>query len=211
MKDFVCLDWHLFLLAEGRYDILTAQSSVRSVALAAAVWDMLDAGILWGIPGKSFTAARPLPEKLEMLQPVYTLIAKGQATRPNLLCEAFFSEEDPPAKALSKAVIHHLITTNQLNRKTLEVTPVARAELIKRVRSAALDPMPSSTDTALLVALDRSTFLRDGYFHGKGEELHLSHRLRNLQNKPPLAAGWSMPELLRQFFLYDQGRTHDKL
>ncbi len=207
MNSSVCVDLHLFLLAEGRHDILTARPSIRTVALAAAVWDMLDAGLLWGVPGKSFTAAKPLPAELDMLRPAYDIIAQQHAMRPGALWQAFFSKDDMPADALSEAVINHLAAKDVLKKDTLQVTPVARAEIVKRVRHAALGPTPSPTDAVLLIALDRSTFLRDGYFHGRSEKLHLRNRLRSLQKSPPLAAGWSMQQLLQQFFLYDQWRS----
>lgn len=207
MTSSVCVDLHLFLLAEGRHDILSARPSIRTVALAGAVWDMLAAGLLWGVPGKSFTAAKPLPPELDMLEAAYDIIARRHATRPGALWQAFFAADDTPADKLSQAVVDHLAESGVLNKDTLEVAPVARADMIKRVRHAALGPTPSPNDAALLLALDRSTFLRDAYFRGRSEKLHLSNRLRSLESSPPLAGGWSMQQILKQFFLYDQCRS----
>lgn len=202
MKPSVCIDFHLFLLAEGRHDLITARPSIRTLALATALWDLADAGILWGVPGKSFRVVSQLPSDLAPLKPVYDFIE--QTARPSSLYRSFYADNMASARALSEDIIRFLATYRNIDEHTWVVPEMVYDILIQRIRKAALGDIPNVTDQALLLSLNRATFLKEKYFHGRSEHLHLRNRLKDLAKTPPRAAGWSMQKLMSSFFLFDE-------
>lgn len=225
MKPSVAIDLHLFLLAEGREDVLLARPSARTVVLAAGLWDLLDVGACWGVGGRHLTVVRSLPEEWAPLRALYDVMQPLGTARPLTIWRAFFASvavdsqglqwgtfPPPPGfgKALSPAdqlaqdVVSYLRQYQNVSAEGFAVPSAIADVLVQRVRRAALGPYVNPTDGALLLALNRCTFLRDRYFFGRSEKLALRNRVRDILKQPPRAGGWTMDGLLKSLYLYDQ-------
>lgn len=76
---------YAILASEGRSDLTNPQKSIAaSVLLAAEVWDLLNAGILWGVSSRRFHAGRqPLPADLDHLTQTHRAILVDGASCPS--------------------------------------------------------------------------------------------------------------------------------
>lgn len=189
---------YAILASEGRSDLTNPQKSIAaSVLLAAEVWDLLNAGILWGVSSRRFHAGRqPLPAELDHLSQTHRAILVDGASCPSEVYRMLSA----PGPCLEREDDYRRIKGPWPIEKPVDYGDMAPA-IRQKVRQVALGKTPSPADDALLVALFRASWLRGFYIRSTMDQVTLSKRLKALRRKPPMAGGWPLPDLIMAFLL----------
>ncbi|MFP5528006.1 hypothetical protein ACLGL1_05965 [Peptococcus simiae] len=188
---------YAILTSEGRPGLMAPQQTAGAVLLAAEVWDLLTAGVAWGVSGQRFYAAKPLPEALAHTAASYTAICQGQH-RPGPLFRQMGRVE---VQALRQKAYADLPLPFADEADDFGDMPPSAVAYIRHI---TLKGTPNPADDALLLALARASWLKGFYIRGKMDQVVLSKRLKAIRLNPPLAGGWSFPDLLRPFLVLSE-------
>ncbi|MFP5522378.1 hypothetical protein [Peptococcus simiae] len=188
---------YAILTAEGRPGLMSPRRTAGAVLLAAEVWDLLAAGVVWGVSGQRFYAAKPLPEALAHTGATYRAIRDGYH-RPGPLFRQMGRAE---VQALRQKAYADLPLPFADEADDFGDVPPSAASY---VRHMTLKGEPNPADDALLLALARASWLKGFYIRGKMDRVVLSKRLKTIRLEPPVAGGWSFPDLLQPFLVLSE-------